>query len=344
MVDELWRERQLRGSSLKTSMSRKYDEKKDKRRKFATFEHSLQVSMFPSHFTNELKVIRTSIFNFLNNTKYCIALEESPTVIGGREAPRKLYMIPFTKLNDLNEKRKEWEARLDALNKSIENYLSNKGPKGKPTKISYAMMKDVLEKYGIRLTDLPVPTPNFLPAITYRFSAHTISSSPGLKEKALKAQPAEAKSEIAEMLAESDNVVFESTLAKFAEESVAAVKDVLEDFEKKRKRAAESGRGLAEQLYCQTHKQFVKPSEVAEDGKHAKCKVEKVPGEKALQMVMKQKSLDKLEVLRNLAHDYNIEAIVEPMMNEVRDYIEKTDLDKLNVVKVMDITGRVSGL
>ena len=251
-INELWKIAELRGTSFHETYTRMDEESRE-------FEGKMRLSLFPSRFTNALKVLRSQILAFLNDTSKCVALEEAPSEDGSYQVQKKIYVVPFAHLHELNGKRKEWDESLAKLNAQIRNYLVGKGPDGKavspmksdppqPGELSYQHILSIINEYQVRFeTRRPEPTEaDFLPPIQYRFSAHTISSSPGLVKKAVDMQPPEHRADVKSLLKQSDNVVLSSTLAKFYQETLASVKGVVDTWEGYEKASKVSGKALGE--------------------------------------------------------------------------------------------------
>ena len=313
-IDELWKLHGLRGTSFHETYTRLNKEEWDAK---------VRPSLFPSRFSNALKVLRGQILAFLNDTSKCVALEEAPSDDGTYQVQRKIFVVPFSHLHELNAKRKEWDESLARLNAQIRDYLAGKGPDGKPIPpdpktptepgcLSHAFLVKIVEMYGVEFeTKKPEPSEDdFLPPVQYHFSAHTISSSPGLIKKAVDLQPPEAKADVKALLKQSDNMVLSSTLSKFYQETLACVKDVVETWESYERANKVSGKALGER--------------------------EEVRAKRA--------SLKKLNDLKTVAEDLGLRSLTAAIASTLK-YVEETKPGNVKVAVVeREIKGRVKGL
>ena len=313
-IDELWKIHGLRGTSFHETYTRV-----DKR----SWAAATRPSLFPSRFSNALKVLRGQILGFLNDTSKCVALEEAPSEDGTYAVQRKIFVVPFAHLHELNAKRKEWDGSLAKLNAQVRDYLSGKGPDGKPMppdpknptqpgKLSYAYLTKIVDMYGVKFeTRKPEPTvEDFLPPIQYRFSAHTISSSPGLVKKAVDLQPPEAKADVKALLKQSDNVVLNSTLSKFYMETMDSVKNIIETWEGYEKASKISGRALGEREESRA----------------------------------KKASLKKLNDLKTISEELGLRSLTAAIASTLK-YVQETKPGNVKVAVVeREIRGRVKGL
>ena len=313
-IDNRWRLHELRGTSFHETYTRM-----DKR----SWAAATRPSLFPSRFSNALKVLRGQILGFLNDASKCVALEEAPVEDNIYQVQKKIYVVPFAHLHELNAKRKEWDESLAKLNAQIRDYLAGKGPDGKPIppdprdptqpgSLSYAYLTKIVNMYGVKFeTRKPEPTnEDFLPPIQYRFSAHTISSSPGLVKKAVDLQPPDAKAEVKALLKQSDNVVLGSTLSKFYLETLDSVRNVVDTWEGYEKASKVSGRALGEREEARA----------------------------------KKASLKKLNDLRTISEELGLRSLTAAIASTLK-YVEETKPGNVKVAVVeREIKGRVKGL
>jgi hypothetical protein len=309
-IDELWKLHSLRGTSFHETYTRM-----DKR----SWAAVTRPSLFPSRFSNALKVLRGQILDFLNDASNCVALEEAPSEEGNYQVQRKIFIVPFAHLHELNARRREWDESVVKLNAQIRDYLAGKGPDGKPIppdprdptqpgNLSYAYLVKIVEMYGVKfLTKKPEPTDeDFLPPIQYRFSAHTISSSPGLIKKAVDLQPPDARADVENMLKRSDNLLLGSMLSKFYHETLASVKNVVDTWEGYKT----SGKALGEREEARAKKASVK----------------------------------KLSNLKNIAEELGLKSLTAAIASTLK-YVEETKPGDVKVAVIeREIKGRVKGL